>query len=336
MSKSTNRRVQLARRGTSTQSTASTSPRIRKPAGGNRTGTVAAEQPVAGLKRFRSGHPVMSALLPVVLVLVVIGTMVIVKVTGGSTAPALAASRLGAGSTASAAGPDTSALAPGVVAALNVPAAALDSVGSPSSVVAPSRTGTNSILHAADGKPVVTYIGAEYCPYCAAERWGIAVALSRFGTFSNLSATHSASNDIYPDTQTLSFYGSKYSSPYLDFEPVEEATNQAVGGSYATLQQPTAAQANLLTRYDPQGSIPFLDIGNKYVVIGASYSPQVLAGLSQAQIAAQLANPKSPVGRAIDGTANEITAAITQATGHQPSSVASSPVIESIARSLGA
>ena len=36
------------------------------------------------------------------------------------------------------------------------------------------------------------------------------------------SATHSASNDIYPDTQTLSFYGSKYSSPYLDFEPVED------------------------------------------------------------------------------------------------------------------
>jgi thiol-disulfide isomerase/thioredoxin len=277
----------------------------------------------------------MSALLPVVLVLVVIGTMVIIKVTGGSTAPALAASRLGTGSTASA-GPGTTALAPGVVAALNVPAAALDGVGSPSSVVAPSRTGSSSILRAADGKPVVTYIGAEYCPYCAAERWGIAVALSRFGTLSNLSATHSASNDVYPNTQTLSFYGSKYSSPYLDFEPVEEATNQAVGGSYAILQQPTAAEANLLTRNDPQGSIPFLDIGNKYVVIGASYSPQVLAGLSQAQIAAQLANPKSPVAQAIDGTANEITAAITQVTGQQPSSVAISPVIASIARSLRA
>jgi hypothetical protein len=279
---------------------------------------------------------VTSALVPVALVLVVIVTMVIVKVTGGSPAPAQAASRLGAGSAVSAGGPGTTALAPGVVAALNVPEAALDSVGSPSTVVAPSRTGNSSILRAADGKPVVTYIGAEYCPYCAAERWGIAVALSRFGTFSNLTATHSASNDVYPDTQTLSFYGSQYSSPYLDFQPVEEATNQAVGGSYATLQQPTAAESTLLTRYDAQGSIPFLDIGNKYVVIGASYSPQVLAGLSQSQIAAQLANPKSPVAQAIDGTANEITAAITQVTGQQPSSVASSPVISSIARSLGA
>jgi len=209
MSKSTNRRVQSARRATSTPSTSSTSPRNRKPAGANRTGTIAAQPRVAGLKGFRSRHPVMSALLPVVLVLVVIGTMVVVKVTGGSAAPAQAASRLGAGSTASAGGPGTTALSPGVVAAFSVPAAALDTVGSPSSVVAPSRTGTSSILRAADGKPVVIYVGAEYCPYCAAERWGIAVALSRFGTLSNLSATHSASNDIYPDTQTLSFYGSK-------------------------------------------------------------------------------------------------------------------------------
>ncbi|HUE07280.1 MAG TPA: DUF929 family protein, partial [Acidimicrobiales bacterium] len=305
MSKSTNRRAQSARRATSNPSTASTSARNRKPAGGNRTVAAASAKPsAAGMKRFRSRHPVLSALVPAVLVLVVIGTMVIVKVTGGSTAPAQAASRLGAAGAASGAGPGTTALAPSVVAALNVPAAALDSVGSPSSVVAPSRTGNSSILRAADGKPIVTYVGAEYCPYCAAERWGIAVALSRFGTFSNLSATHSATNDVYPDTQTLSFYGSTYSSPYLDFEPVEEATNQAVGGSYATLQQPTAAESDLLTRYDSQGSIPFLDIGNKYVVIGASYSPQVLAGLSQAQIAAQLANPKSPVAQAIDGTAN--------------------------------
>ena len=36
------------------------------------------------------------------------------------------------------------------------------------------------------GKPEMLYIGAEYCPYCAAERWAMIVALSRFGTFSGL------------------------------------------------------------------------------------------------------------------------------------------------------
>ena len=337
MSKSTNRRVQSARRVTSASSTASARSKTSARAGRERSGTDPAGKPSStGLKGFRSRHPVASALVPVALVLAVIGTMVIVKVTGGSSTPAQAASRLGAGGTVSGSGPGTTVLSPSVVAALDVPVATLDSVGGPSSVVAPSRTGASQILKGADGKPIVTYVGAEYCPYCAAQRWAIAVALSRLGTFTNLSATHSATNDVYPDTQTLSFYGSHYSSPYLDFEPVEEASNQAVGGSYASLQRPTAAESALLARFDPEGSIPFLDIGNKYVVVGASYSPQVLAGLSQSQIADQLANPNSAVAQAVDGAANEITAAITQVTGQQPSSIASSPVIASIAKSLGA
>src|SRR6185312_6914517 len=30
------------------------------------------------------------------------------------------------------------------------------------------------------GLPEVVYVGAEYCPYCAAERWGTIIALDRF------------------------------------------------------------------------------------------------------------------------------------------------------------
>ena len=54
---------------------------------------------------------------------------------------------------------------------------------------------------------------------------------------------------------------------------------------------------------DQSGAVPFLDIGNRYVLAGAQYNPQVLAGLSAAQIAAQLRNPSSPVAQAIDGSA---------------------------------
>ncbi len=35
-----------------------------------------------------------------------------------------------------------------------------------------------------DGKPDLLYIGAEFCPVCATERWAMYVALSKFGTFS--------------------------------------------------------------------------------------------------------------------------------------------------------
>ena len=82
-------------------------------------------------------------------------------------------------------------------------------------------------------------MGAEYCPYCAAERWGMIVALSRFGTFTGLQTTHSAAKDgagnaeVYPNTATWTFVHSSYTSKYLTFTPVEMNTNipdPATGG----------------------------------------------------------------------------------------------------------
>jgi len=40
------------------------------------------------------------------------------------------------------------------------------------------------------------------------------IALSRFGTFSGLSTTHSSTTDEYPGTPTFTFYGSSYRSKY--------------------------------------------------------------------------------------------------------------------------
>jgi hypothetical protein len=53
------------------------------------------------------------------------------------------------------------------------------------------------------------------------------------------------------------------------------------------------------------------------MLAGAQYNPQILAGLPQAQIASQLANPASPVAKAIDGSANAIIAAINNVLHHQ-------------------
>ncbi len=286
-------------------------------------------------ERFRRRHPVAAALVPVGLVVAAVATMVVIKATE-SPGPAAAASHLSSGGSAATGDPGTSALASNVVEALAVPSATLDAVGSPASVTLPDRVTGTSVLRGSDGKAVITYVGAEYCPYCAAERWALAVALSRFGTLSNLSGTHSSTSDVYPDTQTLSFYGSTYSSPYLTFQPVEEATNQLVDSAYQTLQTPTAAESKLLASYDPEGSIPFIDIGNTYVVTGASFSPQVLAGLSRSQIASELGDPSTAVAQAIDGAANDITAAICSVTGNQPSSVCDSPAIQAIVKHLGA
>src|SRR5262249_34190531 len=109
------------------------------------------------------------------------------------------------------------------------------------------------ILKGAGGKPVVLYIGANYCPFCAAQRWSMIVALSRFGTFSNLHLTTSAANDSYPNTNTFTFYKSTYTSPYIDFQSVETNTNQPDGlGGYTSLQNPTDAQSQISSTYDAQ------------------------------------------------------------------------------------
>ena len=57
------------------------------------------------------------------------------------------------------------------------------------------------------------FVGAEYCPYCAAERWSMIMALSRFGTFTGLKEMSSESNDVDPDTSTFTFVDSSYTQP---------------------------------------------------------------------------------------------------------------------------
>jgi hypothetical protein len=186
------------------------------------------------------------------------------------------------------------------------------------------------------GKPEVLYLGGEYCPYCATQRWAMINALSRFGTFSGLTTTHSSSTDVDPNTPSFTFYKSTYTSKYVNFTPVEEygATSSTI------LQTPTAAQQALAQQYDPgsgSGSpIPFIDLGNKYVQVGnlAPLSPTLLAGKSWSQVAAAMANPSgSQLGTAEIGNANYMTAAICKLTNNQPAT-ACTPTIQTLETSL--
>lgn len=196
-------------------------------------------------------------------------------------------------------------------------------------------------LTGSSGKPEFFYFGAEYCPYCAAQRWSMLVALSRFGTFKNLSITTSSVSDVYPSTPTFSFYGSSYSSSYIDFVSVETTTNQPDGsGGYVTLETPTAAEQQLVTQYDTTpytsqaGSIPFTDIANRYLMIGPGYSPEVLQGKDWQQIASALSDPSSKISQGVIGTANYLTAAICMTTNQQPASVCQAAPIPAIETAL--
>jgi thiol-disulfide isomerase/thioredoxin len=214
----------------------------------------------------------------------------------------------------------------------NVPASTLQAVGKGTTVSKTLIPITGAPL-ISGGKPEVLYIGAEYCPFCAAERWAMAVALSRFGTFSGLRGIHSSSTDVYPSTPTLTFYKSAYTSKYLTFTPVETTTEN----KNTPLQKATAAQQALLSKYDvppyvsqqSAGSIPFIDFSNKYLISGASYSPQVLQGKTWSQVAGALSDPASPITQGAGGSANMITAALCKLTGNQPTT-ACTPAIQAL------
>jgi Domain of unknown function (DUF929) len=270
----------------------------------------------------------------VVAVFALVVVLIVVKLAGGNNAPAPRSSGGGANSAASV----TRAIA-------SVPAATLDKVAAGSAY--PAKGGVypgaiktikpSGLPLTSGGKPQVVYVGAEYCPFCAAERWALAVALSRFGTFSGLRLIHSSSTDVDPNTPTLSFYKATYTSQFVRFSPTEAQTVDR-----APLQPVTSLDKSLIAKYDAppyvpagyNGSFPFVDFGSKYVITGASYDPGLLAGLSWGQIAGDLADPTNPVGRAIDATANRITAAICAMTGNKPGDVCTSTGVTSASGSI--
>jgi thiol-disulfide isomerase/thioredoxin len=225
------------------------------------------------------------------------------------------------------AGSSNGALPASVQSNLSVPTSTLAAVGIGKTYPQPLKPVTGPLL-ASSGKPEMLYIGAEWCPYCAAERWAMAVALSRFGTFTPLKGIHSSATDVYPNTATLTFYNSKYSSKYLVFTPVE---NQDVNRN--TLVTPTSAQQALWTKYLPATSYPFIDIGNRFIA-QATYSPQVLQGLSWEQIAADLHKPSTAVAQGAVGSANLFTAAICKITNNQPANVCTTAPVSTLERQI--
>ena len=218
-----------------------------------------------------------------------------------------------------------------------VPAATLDKVGRGAVPAftqgkAPFAPGSGAPL-TSGGKPEMLYIGAEYCPYCAAMRWSMAVALSRFGQLSTpLHGIHSSPKDTDPNTATLTFYKTGYHSPYLAFTPVENLTVNKT-----TLQNPTKAQNAVWAKYEPNPQTrgyPFVAFSNKFVMRGPIYDAAVLQGKTWSQIAAALKHPTSPIAQNVNGAANYITGAICQMTNDQPASVCNSAAVTAVKSGL--
>jgi thiol-disulfide isomerase/thioredoxin len=299
----------------------------------------------AGTRRKRS-TALTAAIFGAVLVVAAILIIVLVSVTGNKTSS----------------GPKGFGMkvAPASVvkAISNVSSATFAQAGTTISSTAGPYTGVITTLKkqselTSGGKPEIVYVGSNWCPYCAATRWPLAIALARFGAFKNLRITASgrATGESYPGTSTLSFYKTTYTSRYISFltdetctDIVSSSTSASVEGcnGYLPLEPLKGEAETIFAKYDyppyvsstDQGTIPFLDFANVYLEDGAFMGPSILTDFSQLEIAQSLDNPNASPAQTMLSGANYYTAVICKLTHNQPASVCKMPVVKQAAVSL--
>ena len=199
-----------------------------------------------------------------------------------------------------------------------LPATVFDKAPAPTPAQAPAKVEGGTAL-TQDGKPKVLYVGAEYCPFCAMERWALIGAMARFGTFSGLTPTTSSSSDVHPDTPTWSFAKAKYASDVLAFEAVEtQDRNQQ------PLQTLEGENLQLFTKFNPGGGIPWIDYGGTNASNGATVDANVIDGKTYDQIIAGIKDPNSEIGKTMNPAINLISAQLCQMTGGKPADVCTS------------
>ncbi len=215
-------------------------------------------------------------------------------------------------------GADVGQLASYFQASVNIPDSTLTAVGTPATMEVPAVVTPTATSPA---NRTISYVGAEYCPFCALQRWSLLIALSKFGTFQHLSnATYSSSSDVYPHLASWSFVGARYSSPYFTFDPAELTSSVPDGhGGYRSLEKMDPAQKVSFDLYDASGSLPFVDVGNHVTVVGSGASPSVVQGLTLAPLGTEIQDSRSRVAQAVDGEANYLIAAMcSQIHGSRP------------------
>lgn len=174
----------------------------------------------------------------------------------------------------------------------------------------------------------VLYVGADFCPYCAGQRWALVLALLRFGTFSNLEYMASSPTDVYSNTPTFSFQHAKYTSKYVTLQAVETADRKG-----HKLQSMSKAQNAIFNTFDAPphvprfGGIPFVYVGGQYLVYLPMVSPSMLSGMDWSHIAKAFNTPASKLYQDSMPQINAFTAAICRLDGGNPDDVCSAPGI---------
>ena len=178
-------------------------------------------------------------------------------------------------------------------------------------------------------QPTLLYVGAEFCPYCAAQRWGLALTLLRFGQLQGVRYMLSTAHDVYPDTPTLSFYGAHYDSRVLHLLAIETQKRD----QQPLMPMPPLVKA-IFGKFDAPPyvqmayGIPFVYLGGRYLLTQPMISPAALQGMDWDEVVAQLGNADGTLYRTIMPQVNLLTAAVCSLDGGQPAAVCKAPGVQ--------
>ena len=155
-----------------------------------------------------------------------------------------------------------------------------------------------------NGKLFVFFLGAEYCPYCAAQRWAIVRSLQKFGQWDGLKQTISAARDEpFLNLPTYDFTNASYTSPHIEF-----LSREIKDREFRPLQKLLKTDEKLLEKFNPDREIPFLLVGGRFTQIGSGFTPKIFIGHTFRQTETELKKIESEIRKTIDDEANIISA----------------------------
>ncbi len=182
-----------------------------------------------------------------------------------------------------------------------------------------------------DGKPIVYFYGASWCPYCSAGSWTIYKALSEFGTVTGASNAlgYSSLSDVYAGTPEIVLGSSEigYSSTTITFLVNEDLSG--VDGTFPGTSN--CFEQAYVTAYSGS-AIPFLVINGQYIHAGTPIiDPSTLTDYNYASsgtsggadtVLSQVQSESGAAWSVVQSEAWWIMAFITKATGESVSTLA--------------
>ena len=186
-------------------------------------------------------------------------------------------------------------------------------------------------------KHTLLFIGAGFCPYCAAMRWPVALTLLRFGQLDLLTLTRSSAHDVDPNTPTFGFRQARFTASRnsLNFHSLELMNRQR-----QIDQVPTPAERALMQRLDRPpytrfaNGIPMIVVGDRMVLLGAPVSPALFKGMDWRQVITVLSSGHGPLWKSVMAETTALTKAVCTITGEQPSRFCKSPAVVETSRAI--